>query len=251
MSEKKQNNIALRAEAISFIGDGGAVVVAPTSLDIRRGLTAIYGRSGSGKSSIGAILHGLVPPTTGEVSHLNFKESTVAMSFKAQETRQQKFMRGICRAAIICTPADTRVSKYRAEKLGYIPQLPYINDGLTALETILLPHAERRVPVDRDYTQEIVEALDMTDHVNKYPAQLSGGQQQRAAIAAALVHRPELVLADEPTSNLDTESARLTHELFRTIADNGATLMVISHSSSILDFADNILQIKNGVAEIG
>jgi putative ABC transport system ATP-binding protein len=195
------------------------------TLDIQRGdLVAIMGASGSGKSTLMNTLGCLDQPTSGSylldgiaVAGLNRKE----------------------------------LAKLRNKKLGFVFQGFNLLSRTTALENVELPmfYSHPLVPL-RERHQRAVEALQkvgLGDRLNHHPSQLSGGQQQRIAIARALVNRPELVLADEPTGNLDTRTSIEIMGLFQKLNDTGISIVMVTHELDIAGYCKRIIVMRDGL----
>jgi len=192
------------------------------SLDLARGsLTAIMGPSGSGKSTLMHILAGLDRPTAGSVS-----------------------IDGIEIAEL----GDNELTKLRRRHIGFIFQFFNLLPMLTAEENILLPQSIAGEKPDEAWLAELLRRAGIDDRRSHRPAELSGGQQQRVAIVRALVSRPTVVFADEPTGNLDSASSAEILELLRSSADayNQTTLMV-THDASAAAIADRVLFLADGL----
>lgn len=169
---------------------------------------ALYGRSGSGKSTFLNIAAGLLRPDTGSVC----LDGTDLFSL-----------------------SESRRDRYRGRKLGYVFQSFHLLPGLSVWENLWIAAALAGTP-DPKRLQHFLQRLDLCARRGHRPHQLSPGQQQRVALARALVQRPRLVLADEPTGNLDAELAREAIELLREMcAECGAALLLVSHSQAVLD----------------
>ena len=185
------------------------------NLDIKKGeVVAIVGASGSGKSTLLHILGGVDKPTSGEVyidgSNLN----------------------ELC---------DDEISLIRLRKIGFVFQFYNLISVLTVEENIEMP------VLLEDYKNEIINFLGLQDRKNNLITELSGGQQQRVAIGRALINRPSVILADEPTGNLDSKNARDIMELLKySVRKYNQTLIVITHDDNIAKMADRIIAIKDG-----
>ncbi|HEY0948616.1 ABC transporter ATP-binding protein [Nocardioides sp.] len=193
-------------------------------LDLPSGrFTAIMGPSGSGKSTLMHCLAGLDTPTSGRVS----------VAGRALETMD-----------------DTALTVFRREHVGFVFQSFNLLPMLTAGQNILLPLelAGRRIDADaRDRYELVVEVLGLRDRLGHRPAELSGGQQQRVAIARALVAQPDIVFADEPTGNLDSEaSAEVLGFLRRSVRELGQTVVMVTHELDAAAYADDVLVIADG-----
>lgn len=211
------------------IGDGNCVnVLSGVSLEIKAGEhVAIVGKSGSGKSTLLSILGLLDSPDEGSLCL--FGES---MREASEQTK----------------------AKIRNSKLGFIYQSFNLLADHTVIENITLP--ARYDKTGRWDSQEfkhrgvmLLEAVGLPDKANYYPYQLSGGQQQRVAIARALINKPELILADEPTGNLDSESAKVVIELISRTKEDGASVVLITHDEALAATYDRALRISDGRIE--
>jgi len=179
---------------------------------------ALRGRSGSGKTTLLNLIAGVLRADEGRI--------TVA----GQE--------------ITALPEAGR-DRVRAERLGYVFQTFNLLQGLTALENVMLPMMLRGAG-DRARAAALLERVGMRDRLDYRPRQLSVGQQQRVAIARALANRPSLVLADEPTGNLDEQHAGEALRLLRDVCrENGAALLVVSHDARVLGQFERVLELKD------
>lgn len=184
---------------------------------------AIIGTSGSGKSTLIQLCAGLDTPQSGHV-----------------------FLRG----KDITVMGRDELCRYRGKMVGFVFQEHRLVPYLTALENILLPlsAADRDVEKYRERLHLLVETMGLSDRLNHLPSELSGGQQQRVSIARALIHYPQLLFADEPTGNLDKESAMdVLNLLLRLKEDLKQTLVVVTHDMDIAARADRVLKMDNGV----
>jgi len=210
-------------------GKGSTVVRALVGVDVdfaRGQFTAIMGPSGSGKSTLMHCMAGLDTPTSGTVV---VDDLTVSSMNQRQLTR------------------------LRRTHLGFIFQSFNLVPTLTAEENITLPLDIARVPVDRAYLAEVVEAVGLGDRLKHRPAELSGGQQQRVACARALVSKPSVVFADEPTGNLDSTSSREVLSFLRTSVDTlGQSVVMVTHDPVAASNAHRVLFLADGqiVAEL-
>lgn len=183
---------------------------------------AIIGESGSGKSTLLNIIGGLESPTSGSVT---------AGIFNVDELDERL------------------LSEYRREYLGLVFQFHFLLKDFTALENVMLPSlmagSTRREA--RERAENLLHEVGLADRLTHYPAQLSGGERQRAAVARALVNNPSLVLADEPTGNLDPVNAELVRELlFSVVSHHGKTLIIVTHDTMISDMADVRYRLEAG-----
>ena len=179
---------------------------------------ALRGRSGSGKTTLLNLIAGVLRADEGRITVAGFE--------------------------ITALPEAGR-DRVRAECLGYVFQTFNLLQGLTALENVLLPMMLRGAP-DRPRAEALLERVGMKDRLDYRPRQLSVGQQQRVAIARALANRPKLVLADEPTGNLDEQHAAAALRLLRDVCrENGAALLVVSHDARVLGQFERVLELKD------
>lgn len=191
------------------------------TLSIERGeFVAIIGTSGSGKSTLLNMMGGLDVPTSGQVI-VDGKE--------------------------LSTLNDEALTIFRRRKIGFIFQNYNLVPVLNVYENIVLPVELDGDKVDKKFMDEVVRMLALEDKLNNMPNNLSGGQQQRVAIARALVSKPAIVLADEPTGNLDSRtSADVLGLLQRTSREFNQTLVMITHNDAIAQLADRIVRIEDG-----
>jgi putative ABC transport system ATP-binding protein len=210
-------------EIVKRFGEGDTAVDAlrGVSVEFERGTyTAIMGPSGSGKSTLMHILAGLDQPTGGWV-----------------ELAGQRLDR----------LSDHDLTVLRREQVGFIFQTYNLLPVLTAEENITLPIKIGGGKPDRGWLEELVRATGMADRVSHRPAELSGGQQQRVAVARALVTRPAVIFADEPTGNLDSASGQDVLGLLRHAVDEyGQTIVMVSHDASAAATADSVLFLGDG-----
>jgi putative ABC transport system ATP-binding protein len=210
-------------------GDTAVHALRGVDLDLPAGrFTAIMGPSGSGKSTLMHCLAGLDTPTGG----------TVEVAGRALHDMD-----------------DTALTVFRREHLGFVFQSFNLLPMLTAGQNVLLPLelAGRRVDAEvRERYDLVVDVLGIRDRLGHRPAELSGGQQQRVAIARALVSQPDIVFADEPTGNLDSEaSAEVLGFLRRSVRELGQTVVMVTHELDAAAYADDVVVIADGrVAEV-
>lgn len=187
---------------------GDLQILRGLDFEVARGeAVSIVGASGAGKSTFLHILGTLDRPTSGTVFFQN----------------EDLFMK-----------PDAELSKFRGEKLGFVFQFHHLLGEFTALENVMLPGriAGMTVARSRERARSLLDYLGLSARLEHYPSQLSGGEQQRVAIARALFHRPPLLLADEPTGNLDSSnSAKIQDLFFQLKEDLGLTLVVVTHDS--------------------
>lgn len=191
-------------------------------LQIERGeFVAIIGPSGSGKSTLLHLLGGVDRPTGGLIC------------VDGEELTQMN---------------EKQLSLYRRRRIGFVFQFYNLMPVLTVEENITLPLMLDGLQPNQGWLDELLERLGLQDKRRSLPSQLSGGQQQRAAIARALIHHPALVLADEPTGNLDSRNGHEIMSLLReTVQKVGQTLVLITHDATIAAQADRVMIIEDGV----
>ena len=181
---------------------------------------AVVGPSGSGKSTLLGLLAGLDAPSTGEI-----------------------LIDGID----ITKLSEDALARLRGEKIGFVFQFFHLVPSLTAFENILVPMeiAGRRGAVDR--ARLLLEEVGLSDRGHHYPSQLSGGEQQRVAIARALANDPSIVLADEPTGNLDSTTGRHIMDLLLAVRrSRSSTLVLVTHDAELASLADSRLTLRDG-----
>jgi putative ABC transport system ATP-binding protein/lipoprotein-releasing system ATP-binding protein len=201
--------------------------VLETSLDINRGeFLIITGRSGSGKTTLLNLIAGLTRPSSGKV-----------------------FMEG----QDIWSLTDLQQSLLRNRKIGFIFQFPSLLPSLTALENVLLPtifSIDHVKEAGNPRARELMEKVGLIDKLNAYPRQLSAGQQQRVVVARSLLNQPELLLADEPTSDLDEQTETEIMEMFRQVhLDSGITIVLVTHSTQLVSYGTRSIHMAGGVIE--
>jgi putative ABC transport system ATP-binding protein len=216
---------AARAEGVwKVYGTGEAQVQAlrDVSVELRRGeFTAIMGPSGSGKSTLMHCLAGLDTVSAGAV----YIGDTA--------------LKGL---------SDGNLTKLRRDQVGFIFQQFNLLPTLTAKENILLPLAIAGRKPDQAWFDTVIDTINLRDRLGHRPTQLSGGQQQRVACARALVSRPEVIFADEPTGNLDSRSgAEVLGFLKRSVKDYSQTIVMVTHDPNAASYADRVIFLADGV----
>jgi putative ABC transport system ATP-binding protein len=202
-------------------GDAAVNALAGVTVGFERGrLSAIMGPSGSGKSTLMHILAGLDRPTTGTVT-LDGDEIT-----------------GL---------DDAELTRLRRDKLGFVFQFFNLIPVLTAEENVLLPLSIAGRKPDAQWFDRLIDTVGLRDRLTHRPAELSGGQQQRVAVARALVSRPAVVFADEPTGNLDSKSSEEVLRLMRNAVDEfGQTVVMVTHDTEAAAIGDRLLVLRDG-----
>lgn len=227
-------DFALQSEIISIkglkhsfnLGKIEIPVLFGIDLSVRSGeFVALCGTSGSGKSTLLNLIGGLVKPTEGTIS---------------------------CLGHDITQMNENELSLFRREKLGFIFQAYNLLPELTALENVELPLIFAEVPQTRrrEMALEALDTVGLADRLDHKPNELSGGQQQRVSIARALVNRPQLVLADEPTGNLDSRNEKEIIDLMLKMnQEQGKTFVVVTHDQSVAGRANRVVYLRDGLIE--
>ena len=227
MTETDRTNtplISIRGVTRDYQTAGGKfTALADVSLSVQRGgFVVILGESGSGKSTLLNLLSGVDRPTSGEV-HVG--------------------------GTPVHALAERDISTWRGRAVGIVFQFFQLLPTLTAVENVMLPmdfcdrwpSGERRARA-----AALLERLGVVDQADKLPSKLSGGQQQRVAIARALANEPEVLLADEPTGNLDSRTSAAILELFAGLASEGQTVVMVTHAEGARKYASQIVTIADG-----
>jgi lipoprotein-releasing system ATP-binding protein len=218
------NNFSLKLNNVSKIYEGlDAPIFSNLNLEINKGAhIAVTGVSGSGKSTLLNLMAGLDRPSKGQVS-LN----DIYFDYSKQ----------------------TELSKFRNIHYGFIYQFHHLMPDFSALENALLPLLIRRKSIQniKDEGLKLLDKLGLKNRINHMPHELSGGERQRVAIARALIHRPSIILADEPTGNLDFKNANLVFEMFLEVAKETKTAIVlVTHDVEIASKMDKICHLSEG-----
>ena len=210
-------------DLVKYYGSGDNLVKAIDHTDIRvepGEFAAVVGRSGSGKSTLLHMLGGLDRPDSGKV---------------------------LVEGRDIFRLKDDRLAVFRRRKIGFVFQSYNLVPSLNVWENIVLPIGLDGRKVDREYVMDIVRKIGMSDRLHALPGILSGGQQQRVAIARALASRPAIILADEPTGNLDSRTEiEVVSLLKHCVTEYGQTLVMITHDETIAQMADRMIVIEDG-----
>lgn len=201
--------------------DGDVAVLRGVDLCIHAGeILAVTGPSGSGKSSLIAVIGGLEPPTGGQVSVLGEDMAT------ADETTR---------------------TRLRRRDIGVVFQAYHLVPAMTAQENVALPLILAGVDDARDQAAVMLERVGLGHRLNHRPTALSGGEQQRVAVARAFIAKPRLILADEPTGNLDQKTGRsISETMFALCRETDASMLLVTHDPSLADLCDRQLEIDSG-----
>lgn len=195
--------------------------VKDVSLQIKKGeFAAITGHSGSGKTTLFNMIAGLIKPTAGKI-YIQEKELT-AMSEK-------------------------ELAAFRNEEMGYILQGQSLLNNFTIMDNICMPaYLSSNVTAFRERAEELLEEIGLLELANEYPENLSGGEMRRVAIVRAMMNNPKVILADEPTSNLDPENSHKVMTMLRKISDSGTTVLMSTHELEYLNYVDTVFKMAGG-----
>ena len=203
-------------------GQGSDVIhaVKNVNLNIDKGeFISIVGRSGSGKTTLLNLIGGLEEPTKGSVE------------IDGED---------------VAGASHDEIAKFRRQKLGFIFQDFKLIPILTARENILMPMMLDERRIDDERLHELALFLGVHDYLNHFPAELSGGQKQRVAVARAFINRPSLILADEPTGNLDRKSSDEVMKLLKMINKRGCTILLVTHDDTYANMCNKMIRLVDG-----
>lgn len=214
----------LEAKNLSKIYHQGSTPVLAldnVNLKVEKGeFLSITGPSGAGKSTLLNCLAGLLKPDQGlvKIAGVNIYEIS-----------------------------ESRLAKFRNENIGYIFQAFNLVSGMTVLQNSRLPRYIGAKPIDEDYENKVFDLLGISDRLDFFPDQLSGGEQQRVAIARAILVNPDIIIADEPTGNLDSKNGKQFMDLIRkTKAELNQTILMVTHDLKLAREADRMISIEDG-----
>lgn len=220
MKKETKKTIVEFKDVVRTYGEGEALQYAVNHVNftIEEGeFVVILGQSGAGKSTVLNMLGGMDQPTEGEV---------------------------MIDGKIVSSMNDKQLSDFRADKIGFIFQFYNLLPSLTAYENVALT---KSIVKDAEDPGKMLEAVGLADHRNKFPAQLSGGEQQRVSIARALSKKPRIILGDEPTGALDSETGVIVLQLLQKRSrENQDTVILVTHNADIAKCADKVIRMKNG-----
>jgi putative ABC transport system ATP-binding protein len=209
----------ISAEGISKVYNGGTRALDGVSLTITEGeWTSIVGPSGSGKTTLLNILSCLDSATSGDVT---------------------------IDGTNVTRMGQDDLTRFRKQNIGLIFQQYHLVPYLTALENVMMAQYFHSI-VDEEGATEVLEVVGLGHRLDHLPKQLSGGEQQRVCIARALVNEPSILLADEPTGNLDQENGRIVLDLIRTLQEEGRTVIMVTHNPEVSQLGDRIIEIVDG-----
>jgi len=205
------------------VGGGEVTVLRGISFDVKNGeFVSIVGPSGNGKSTLLNMITGIDRPTDGDL---------------------------IVTGREIHRMSENKLAAWRGQHVGIVFQFFQMLPALSLLQNIILPmdFAKKYKPRERrERAMHLLESVDLADQAHKLPGMVSGGQQQRAAIARALANDPELVVADEPTGNLDTRNANDVFDLFMQLVEQGKTLLMVTHDKELARRVPRVVEIIDG-----
>ncbi len=187
-----------------------------------RKISVIVGASGAGKSTLLHILGGLDRPDSGAVY---FREQNIFYL------------------------SDDKLAKFRNKNIGFVFQFHHLLPEFTAVENVAIPQMITGKSLEESSikARELLDAVGMKERFNHKPAELSGGEQQRVAVARALANNPDIILADEPTGNLDSENSEALHKILLNLRDEmGKTFIIVTHNPSLVNLADKVFEILDG-----
>ncbi len=204
-------------------GDATLTVLDRIDLDLAEGQVAVVsGSSGSGKSTLLNLIGGLDRPSGGEIFACDYAVHSLS---------------------------ETALTEFRSRRLGFVFQFHYLLKDFTAVENVMLPAHMTGVPRVKATRRaaELLAEVGLADRLDHFPSQLSGGERQRAALARALINEPPLLLADEPTGNLDAEnSARVEQLLLELVHAHGVTLVIVTHDERLAQLGERRLHLERG-----
>ena len=204
-------------------GTEDLTILDDVSLNIPDGeFVAVTGASGSGKSTLLGLIAGLDAPTSGEI--LIDNESVTAMK-------------------------EDDLAQLRSEKIGFIFQSFHLIPSLTAFENILIPMEILGLKNARERAKELLIDVDLTNRGHHYPTELSGGEQQRVAIARAFANQPKILLADEPTGNLDSQVGAEILGIFDDLHRQGKTIIMVTHDNEVAQRTQRVVRLRDGQLE--
>jgi len=224
-SERKAGGEVMRLEGVSKVyemGESRLYALAGVNLSIKKGeFISILGPSGSGKSTLLHVLGLLDEPTSGEI-YLD------GIEVHRLNEKQRAHLRG--------------------RKIGFIFQMFNLIPSMTVLQNVALPAIiyEKSQAEAEAKAMSVLKGIGMGDRMHHYPNQLSGGQRQRAAIARALINDPEIVLADEPTGNLDTKTGHEVLSMFHSLHEQGKTIIIVTHDTGVAKITHRTLRVVDG-----
>jgi lipoprotein-releasing system ATP-binding protein len=216
----KANNVSKSFQTVKKLR---LQVLKSVSIEIEQNkITIIIGASGAGKSTLLHILGGLDRPDSGEIIFNN---------------------------TIIHKLPDDKLTRFRNNNIGFVFQFHHLLPEFTALENVMLPQMIKGISEKKAAlrAEKLLNETGLSDRANHKPAELSGGEQQRVAVARALANDPELILADEPTGNLDSQNSAILQDIFKSLKNKSdKTFVIVTHNQELISLADNLYEMKDG-----
>lgn len=213
---------------------GGVDILRGIDLTVYGGqLTVINGESGSGKTTLLNVLSGLEQPTTGNIDFYHYPPDGNEYDDKLSLTQLKR------------RPFEA----WRSLETGIVFQDPGLLPSQSAAGNIVLPNRLKRIQLDKQWVGHVCAKLGIQKVLEQAAGTLSGGQAQRVAIARALAHRPGILFADEPTASLDSENTKSVHEIFREFADEGTSIVMVSHDATSIEYADHVVTLRDGLVQ--
>ena len=216
---------SLSVKNLTKVYDNRVTALNNVSIDINEGeFIVVMGHSGSGKSTLLQMVGLLDSPTSGDV---------------------------IINSNNVSSLKKNKIADIRMKTIGFVFQAFHLNPQLKAYENVMLPmlinpNFKNKAEME-ERAKKLIEQVGLSERAVHYPNELSGGEQQRVAVARALANDPDFILADEPTGNLDTNNEAVIFTLLKELSKNGKGIMVVSHNDSIIEYADKIYYMKDGV----
>lgn len=216
---------SLSVKNLTKVYDNRVTALNNVSIDINEGeFIVVMGHSGSGKSTLLQMVGLLDSPTSGDV---------------------------IINSNNVSSLKKNKIADIRMKTIGFVFQAFHLNPQLKAYENVMLPMlinpSFKNKAEMEERAKKLIEQVGLSERAVHYPNELSGGEQQRVAVARALANDPDFILADEPTGNLDTNNEAVIFTLLKELSKNGKGIMVVSHNDSIIEYADKIYYMKDGV----
>ena len=225
-------------------GAGGFTAIKGISLDIHRGeFLGIIGKSGAGKTTLLNLISGVSEITSGEVLFYSPVDS---------EVRDNGNPSGQRVAISVNSMDENKLAVWRGNNMGIVYQSFELMPQLNLVQNVMLPQdflGTYRPRISQEHALELLERVELAEHAYKLPAHTSGGQKQRIAIARALVNDPPLLIADEPTGNLDTVTAETIFRIFEALVAQGKTIILVTHEPDVSVRTQHVMRLKDGHIE--
>lgn len=231
------NEKILEAQDISYYDQ-----LRPSSFELPKGFTTLMGPSGSGKSTCAQLLIGALKLSSGEVNYYDEKG-------KRELTIAPEIGKGVLNRFRLESTQNRKIKGHIVQYCGYVAQTPELPKDMTVKDYIYNVRRAAGNKLDGQYVEWLLDRLGIAKNMDSIAASQSGGEQQRTAIAFALAHKPNLLVADEPNASLDTISGKEVIELTRELADGGMSVLWITHTPDHQQYADNRLYAEDGIVE--